>query len=100
MDCFVIGDHDLVTGFRLVGVKGVEVSSLEEAKLALRKAVLNVDFAIVLISEEFSSKMRYELGQLREARIVPVVLEIPTSKGPVGEVPMGDLISRSLGVKL
>ena len=28
---YVIGDSDMITGFRLVGVEGVEVTSVDEA---------------------------------------------------------------------
>jgi vacuolar-type H+-ATPase subunit F/Vma7 len=59
---FVIGDNDMVTGFRLVGVEGTEVSSAEEAREAFEKALARSDLAIVVISEEFSAQ-----PQLHEA---------------------------------
>ncbi len=53
---FVIGDGDMITGFRLVGVEGDEVTSVEEASQSLNKAVGRSDLAIVIISEEFSTQ--------------------------------------------
>ncbi len=47
---YVIGDSDMVTGFRLVGVEGAEVTSSEEAKQALNKALTQTDIAIIVIS--------------------------------------------------
>ena len=52
---YVIGDADMVTGFRLVGVEGVEATSADEAGQALDKALTRTDLAIVIISEEFST---------------------------------------------
>ncbi len=34
---YVIGDNDMITGFRLVGLEGAEVNSVDEARQALDK---------------------------------------------------------------
>ena len=52
---YVIGDSDMITGFRLVGVEGAEVASVDEAKQALNKALSRNDLAIIIISEEFTA---------------------------------------------
>ena len=51
---YVIGDSDMITGFRLVGLEGAEVNSVDEAQQALDKALVRNDLAIIIISEEFS----------------------------------------------
>jgi vacuolar-type H+-ATPase subunit F/Vma7 len=81
MHAFVIGDRDVVTGFSLVGVKGVVVSSVDEAWRALSKAVESVDTAIIIISEEFSSKMKDKIDGLRLNPIAPLIVEIPENLG-------------------
>jgi V/A-type H+-transporting ATPase subunit F len=96
----VIGDRDMITGFRLVGVDGVEVTTVENARLALSKAVANVDLAIIIISEEFSTKMRDEIDKLRLSRVAPLIVEIPGRLGPSGEIRMSDLITKTLGIKV
>jgi V/A-type H+-transporting ATPase subunit F len=96
----VIGDRDMITGFRLVGVDGVEVTTVENARLALSKAVANVDLAIIIISEEFSTKMRDEIDKLRLSRVAPLIVEIPGRLGPSGEIRMSDLITKTLGIKI
>ena len=90
----------MITGFRLVGIGGVEVNTIEEARTALNKVLTNVDVAIIIISEKFSSKMHDEINELRSNRISPLIVEIPGRKGPTGETRMSNLISRSLGIKL
>ncbi len=97
---FVIGDHDMATGFRLVGINGVEVSSVETAKEALFKAIERKDLSIVLISEEFSSQIRPDIDKLRSERNLPVILEIPGSKGPSAEVRLSDFVGKVLGMKV
>ena len=40
---YVIGDGDMITGFRTVGIEGSEVNSIEEASQALNKALARND---------------------------------------------------------
>jgi vacuolar-type H+-ATPase subunit F/Vma7 len=77
MHAFVIGDSEIVTAFSLVGVKGVVVSSVDEGWHALSRAVESIDVAIIIISEEFSTKMRDKVDKLRLSRISPLIIEIP-----------------------
>jgi len=100
MHGFVIGDRDMITGFRLVGVDGVEVTTVDEARLALSKALANVDLALILISEKFSTKMRDEIDKLRLSRVAPLIVEIPGEEGPSGETRMSDLMTKTLGIKI
>ncbi len=97
---FVIGDSDMITGFRLVGVEGTEVVSVEEAQRALSKALSRSDIAVILISEEFSIQMRGEIEKIRSEQIAPIIVEIPGRKGSSGEIRMSDLVSKTLGIKI
>jgi len=99
---YVIGDSDMVTGFRLVGVEGVEVTSFDEAWQALSKAMGRSDLAIIIISEEFSTQpqLHETIDRVRRERRNPLIVEIPGSKGKPSETRMTDLISKTLGVRL
>ncbi len=99
---FVIGDSDMTTGFRLVGVEGTEITSLAEASQALNKALGRSDLAIIIISEEFSTepKIHETIDEVRRERRTPLIVEIPGSKGRPRETRMSDFISKTLGVKL
>jgi V/A-type H+-transporting ATPase subunit F len=98
----VIGDGDMVTGFRLVGVEGIEVSSIDEARETLEKAFARKDLAIVIISEEFSAQPQVHeaIDRVRRERISPLIVEVPGSKGKLSEIRMSDLISKTLGVRI
>jgi vacuolar-type H+-ATPase subunit F/Vma7 len=93
MHAFVIGDRDIVTAFSLVGIKGVVVSSVDEAGHALSRAVKSIDVAIIIISEEFSTKMKDEIDKLRLSRIAPLIVEMPESLGHAEVVDMSDQLS-------
>jgi vacuolar-type H+-ATPase subunit F/Vma7 len=99
---FVIGDSDMTTGFRLVGVEGTEVTSVAEASQALNNALERSDLAIIIISEEFSTqpKLHETIDQVRREQRNPLIVEIPGSRGKTSEKRMSDLISKTLGVKL
>lgn len=99
---FVIGDNDMITGFRLVGVEGAEAASVDEAGQALDKALARTDLAILIISEEFSTQpqLRERIEKIRRERREPLIVEVPGSKGKPTETRMSDLISKTLGVRI
>lgn len=99
---FVIGDSDMVTGFRLVGVEGTEATSASEAQEALEKALGRNDIAIIVVSEEFSSQpqLREEIDKVRRDRVTPMIVEVPASRGKPSEISMSDIISKTLGIRM
>ena len=102
MFSYIIGDGDMITGFKLVCVEGKEVSSADDAQQALNNVVTRKDIAIVLISEEFSSQasLREQIDKVRQERVTPMILEIPGSKGPSSRTELSDVISKILGIKI
>jgi vacuolar-type H+-ATPase subunit F/Vma7 len=99
---YVIGDADMVTGFRLVGVEGIEATSADKAGQALDKALTRTDLAIVIISEEFSTlpQLHDKIEKIRRERREPLIVEIPGSKGKPSETRMSDIITKTLGVRI
>ena len=99
---YVIGDSDMITGFRLVGVEGVEVSTDNEALQALHTALAQSDIGIIIISEAFSNNpsMREEVDKLRQERVTPLIVEIPGSKGEPNKIQLSDMVSKILGIKM
>ena len=99
---YVIGDSDMVTGFRLVGVDGVEADSIEEAQQAFNKALARNDLAILIISEELSSQPQLHeiIDKVQHERKELLIVEIPGSKGKKSIVNMSDIISKTLGVRM
>jgi vacuolar-type H+-ATPase subunit F/Vma7 len=99
---YVIGDSDMVTGFRLVGIEGVEAVSVDDALHSLNKALSRNDLAIIVISEEFSNspQLHETIDKVRRERKETLIVEVPGSRGKPAEIHMSDLISKILGVRI
>jgi len=99
---YVIGDSDMITGFRLIGIEGVEVTSVDEARQALNDALARRDVVIIIVSSAFStqSTMREWIDKARRERKTPLIIEIPGSKGTKGEIRISDIISKTIGIRM
>jgi V/A-type H+-transporting ATPase subunit F len=97
---FVIGDIDMVTGFRMAGVEGIEVKSVSEAKKSFSQALSFKDLALIIISEEFSTQMREEIDKTRLSLTSPLIVELPGKFGPKGEISMSQIVTKALGVRI
>ncbi len=99
---FVIGDNDMITGFRLVGVEGKEVNSVDEAAQTLEEALKRNDLAVIIISQEYSTqpKLSEEINRVRRERRTPLVVEISGSTGEASETNLPDAVNKILGFKL
>jgi len=99
---FIIGDSDMITGFKLVGIDGVEVTSADEARQALSDALTRRDVAIIIISAAYSTQTSIQdlINKVRRERNTPLIVEIPGSKTLGGEIRISDIISRSIGIKM
>ncbi len=99
---YVIGDSDMLTGFRLVGIEGTEANSVDEAKQALSKALQRSDIGIIIISEAFAldSSIREQVDKIRQERVTPLIVELPGSRGPQNAVKLSDTITKILGIKM
>jgi vacuolar-type H+-ATPase subunit F/Vma7 len=102
MIAYVIGDSDMVVGFRLVGVEGVEASSVEEARSALHKALARSDVGLIILSEAYftASSMQDEVDKIRQERVSPLIVELPASKGSSSRMQLSEIISKILGIKI
>ena len=99
---FVIGDSDMITGFKLVGVEGVEATSANEARQALNKVLTRTDVGIIIISEELFTDLsiREEVDKIRQERVTPLIVALPGSKGTATEMQLSAIISKILGIKM
>jgi vacuolar-type H+-ATPase subunit F/Vma7 len=99
---FVIGDSDMITGFRLVGIEGIEASTIDEARQAFHKSLSLSDIGVIIISEAFFSdtSLREEVDKVRQERVTPLIVEIPGSKGMADKMQLSEMISKILGIKI
>jgi vacuolar-type H+-ATPase subunit F/Vma7 len=99
---YVIGDSDMIAGFRLVGVEGAEVATVNEARQALDEVIDRSDIAVIVISEAYSMDpaLREKVDKVRQERITPLIVELPGSRGPSSTTTISDTISKILGIKI
>ena len=99
---YIIGDSDMTTGFKLVGVEGVEATSAKEAQQALNKALSRPEIGVVIMSETFfsDSSIREQVDKIRQERATPLIIAVPGSSGQANEMLLSAIISKILGIKV
>lgn len=100
MDIFVIGDVNTILGFSLIGIEGKIVNRIEDAQNALDEAAENESLKIILITQNWASKMREKVDELKIGKIKPLVLEIPGHKPVDQGSSLRELVEGSLGFKI
>jgi V/A-type H+-transporting ATPase subunit F len=78
----VIGERDVVLGFRAIGMETVAAENAAEAAEALHR-MAKEDYAIIYITEDYASAMSREIERYAEQR-TPAVIPIPGRDGPCG----------------
>ena len=96
MEGYVIGDKDLVLGFRLVGIKGIAASNRKEALEALRRIINEGNARIIFISEDLSVQIQDELDAIRSRNDGPLIVEILGRAGMKGELPTVQKLVRNI----
>lgn len=101
MKILVIGHPDAVLGFSLAGVGGITATTADEVNKALDEAQANKDIGIVLVTQEVAAMIPARMEHLSLRSTIPLVVEIPSRGGvPEGQVSLGDIVLRAIGIKL
>lgn len=97
-----IGKHAAVLPFKAVGVEPVDVESVDDVKLELRRIRESGEEVLILIPEDFAIECETEIYNLRQGTNA-VILTLPALSGDeVGlqREQVRQLVARSLGVDL
>jgi V/A-type H+-transporting ATPase subunit F len=104
-DIAVIGDRDSVLGFKALGVSTYfwneeTASNSEEWKNAIDE-VVDKDYKIIFITEEYHKKCRERIEELYY-RVFPVFIAIPNNKGTqkYGFEIVRRLVARAIGTDI
>lgn len=115
MDFFFIGESELVTAFRFVGVKGAAVMNAESARRQFRRvtegwdetagAVLPQGRAescrVLIITEEVAGWLGELLADWQLSGSYPLIVEIPGTLGRhPGHKTLMDSIREAIGVRV
>ncbi len=101
MKLLVIGNQDAVWGFGLAGVQGQIATTAQDLHQALNKALNDPEVGIVLLTEDAANLARNRIETLMANSTIPLIVEIPGPSGPSpDQVPLSEMIRRTIGVKL
>jgi vacuolar-type H+-ATPase subunit F/Vma7 len=91
----VIGDEDAVFGLGLIGFEGRAVTSLEEARQAIRNAMADPGTALILLTENWSEARPESMDDAGA-----LVVEIPGPGPAKPSTALESRIEQALGVRL
>ncbi len=101
MKIWVIGHHEAILGYSLVGVEGKPVSRPEEASAAMEEALANPEIGIILVTSEAAKWLGTRMDYLRLHSRIPLVVEIPGPEKVQTECPsLAELIYRTIGIRV
>ncbi|MEK6953375.1 MAG: V-type ATP synthase subunit F [Candidatus Micrarchaeota archaeon] len=95
----VLGDRDLVTGFKLVGVRDGVVCSAEDADGKLNALLQRQDAGIIIFQDEFFGSLSHKTKKLIETIPKPVVVSVGVKAASSTEN-LQAMIKRAIGISL
>lgn len=79
----IVGDRDSVLGFMALGFTVFDVSSADEARMKLRNAVKNGDFAVLFVTEGIAKQIEDEIEKYKDLPL-PAIVSVPGRDGSTG----------------
>lgn len=110
VDYFFIGDSELVTAFRFVGIDGLSVDNMDSARLSFRRITEGFDEVsnmsiptegcrILIMTQEIADWLGDLLLQWQLSGQYPLVVEIPGMMGKIsGRKTLVDSIREAIGI--
>ena len=81
MAFYVIGEEEVVIGFRFVGVPGIAVGSADEGRKAFHSATGAGDVKVLVLTEKVSAMIAREVMDWQLRGEYPLIVEIPGLEG-------------------
>ena len=101
MKFYVIGDKETVLGFSLAGIEGEAVTTKEDTREALNKALQLKEIGIIIITERIAQTVSRQVNQHILKKSFPLIIEIPDRKGPLkkkGDIK--EMVSKAVGISI
>ena len=96
----VVGERELVLGFKLIGVQDVFIRDDNEALQTLAELMKGGQYNLIMMSENLRSKMDGGLLRLVETSLKPLVIFIPLPGKEAEQESVESLARRVLGVDI
>lgn len=82
MKSFLISDNvDTMLGLRIAGIDGIVLHSKDEIEYLLDKLLEDKEIGIILLTEKAASVVPEKVTQIKLAKELPLIIEIPDRHG-------------------
>ena len=100
MQFYVIGDENTVTGFRMIGLRGEIVETVDETREAIEEAFASDEIGIIIITERAAVMVEKEIDEYLFGYDFPLIIQIPDREGPLeGRTSIREMVNAAIGVK-
>lgn len=96
----VLGDRELVIGYRLLGIDDTYIATGEEATPLMQRLFSSNEFSLIVAGHSVRDVLSPALRAKFEASLEPLVIFMPPLKEGVKEESISDLARRILGVDI
>ncbi|MDR2516631.1 MAG: V-type ATP synthase subunit F [Spirochaetaceae bacterium] len=109
MEYYFVGDRELVTAFRFVGIDGAVARKPEDARRAFSRLTKGIDedtglpvresCRVLILTEETADWLGDDLTDWQLSGKYPLIVEIPGIAGPIeGRKTLVDAIREAIGI--
>lgn len=96
----VVGEKELVLGYRLLGVEDASIVGPQDAQKATLEYFNSGKYGLIIVGGQAKKGLSLATREKLEASIVPLVVFMPSTDSTVSEESLSRLAKRVLGVDL
>ncbi len=96
----VVGERELVIGYRLLGIEDTFVVSGEDASKTVQDLYSSGKFSLIIASDAVRNSLPTVFRKKIESSIEPLVLFMPAMEGNIQEESIAALAKRVLGISI
>ena len=96
----VVGERELVIGYRLLGIDDTFVVSGEEASKTIQDLFTSGKFSLIIASDSVRNSIPLVFRKKIESSIEPLVIFMPAMEGNIQEESIAALAKRVLGISI
>ena len=96
----VVGERELVIGYRLLGIDDTFVVSGEEASKTIQELFTSGKFSLIIASDSIRNSIPLVFRKKIESSIEPLVIFMPAMEGNIQEESIAALAKRVLGISI
>jgi len=96
----VVGERELVIGYRLLGIEDTFIVTGEEASKTIQEVYSSGKFSLIIASDAVRNVLPNVFRKKIEASIEPLVLFMPAMEGNIQEESIAALAKRVLGISI